>query len=156
MKNEEWQELIQSGQNTFELLFRTARRLNAYAIRQIRREPGMSQLRESHTNLFPLLSVEGTRITEMAEKLGVSKQAVAKQIDELETMGMVEKVPDPLDGRAKLVRFKLDGVLGGLARLSALEREFEAEIGEESMRDLYTTLNAMSARLDRLEATSES
>ncbi|MFT3969943.1 MAG: MarR family winged helix-turn-helix transcriptional regulator [Micropruina sp.] len=46
----------------------------------------------------------GTRLTELAEQAQVAKQTVTAAVDRLERLGYVERVPDPIDARARLVR----------------------------------------------------
>ena len=107
-------------------------------------------LRASHTNLFPHIDFKGVRLTELANKLGISKQAVGQVVAELEEMGVVELRPDPSDGRAKLVRFTAKGAKGieqGLAVLAELETELECKIGKRHMRALHAALLAAEAAL---------
>ena len=51
----------------------------------------------------------GTRLTELARRAGVTKQAVMVVVDELEVRGLVCRTPDPDDGRAKVVRLTARG-----------------------------------------------
>ena len=53
----------------------------------------------------------GTRLTALAESAGMSKQAMGQLVDDLERLGYVERVPDPADGRAKIVRLTRRGTL---------------------------------------------
>jgi len=72
-------------------------------------------------------------------------------VDELVTMGVVTREPDPDDGRAKRVCFTTDGrrsLLEGLAMLVEVERELEEQVGTRTMRALHTSLLAI---LDVLE-----
>ncbi|GAA2112899.1 MarR family winged helix-turn-helix transcriptional regulator [Nocardioides bigeumensis] len=46
----------------------------------------------------------GTRVSELAAQARVTKQSAAFLVEQLETAGYVERVPDPSDGRARLVR----------------------------------------------------
>lgn len=115
--------------STLQLLFRTARMANTESITRVRSGWGVP-LREAHTALFPHIDFEGTRQTTIAAALGVSKQAVGPRIDELEAWGIVERVPDPSDGRARLVRFSTRGRLAMMAGLEHLMR-FEAELAAE-------------------------
>ena len=90
------------------------------------------QVRRSHTALFAYIEHEGTRLSVLAEKLGISKQAVTQRVDELEAMGAVERVPDPADRRAKLVRFGDEGrraMAEGLSILSEIDEELERALG---------------------------
>jgi len=93
--------------------------------------------------LLPHIALEGTRATELARAIGVSKQAIGQLVAELEDMGFVERVPDPSDGRAKLVRFTRRGrpwLLDGLKLLGEIEAELEEQIGARRMRDLHRAL----------------
>lgn len=134
-----------------QLLFKCARMLNERGIARVRAQPGLEALRTSHTNLFAHIDFAGTRLTELARRVGISKQAVAQLVDELETMGVVERVPDPADGRAKLIRYRsIDGVpvlTQGMAVLEALERELADAIGAETVAQLHAALLRLEAHL---------
>lgn len=60
-------------------------------------------IRAKHGGVLANLDTDGTRLTELARRAGIGKPAVGELVDELEQMGLVERVPDPTDGRAKLV-----------------------------------------------------
>jgi DNA-binding MarR family transcriptional regulator len=73
-------------------------------------ERGWPELRSSHVTL--LLNVDrrsGTRLTELARRAGVTKQAMMVVADELEVRGLIRRTPDPEDGRAKVVRLTSRG-----------------------------------------------
>ncbi len=143
------------AQSVPQLLFKTARLLNERALARLEPPPGATRLRAAHTSLFPHLDREGKRLTELAGRLGISKQAVGQLVDELEQLGMVERIPDPLDGRAKLIRFSKRGaaaLLDGLAHLDRLERELVEQLGSERMQALHETLTLL---LELLEQPSE-
>jgi len=72
--------------------------------------------------------------------MGISKQAVSRLVQELEEMGAVERVPDPTDGRAELVKFVQGSLLDGLRGLMAYEAEFAEDLGEREMQELRTLL----------------
>ncbi|MCA9712939.1 MAG: MarR family transcriptional regulator, partial [Myxococcales bacterium] len=95
-----------------QLLFRCARQWNELAIQRIRVMTGQELLRPSHMALFPHIDLEGTRQVELARRLGISKQAVGIMIADLEAMGVVERVADPRDRRAKLICFSEAGRAG--------------------------------------------
>ena len=133
-----------------QLLFRCARRLNELALSRVAVRTGLA-LRASHTALFPHLDLAGTRQTELARRLGVSKQAVNQLVAELEAMEVLERVPDPVDRRATLVRFRHARgrtILDGLAVLGELERELTRDLGAPRLRGLHRTLAALDAWLD--------
>jgi DNA-binding MarR family transcriptional regulator len=73
-------------------------------------ERGWPELRASQASL--VLNVDrrsGTRLTELARRAGVTKQAMMVVVDELEVRGFVRRTPDPDDGRAKVVRLTARG-----------------------------------------------
>ncbi len=73
-------------------------------------ERGWPDLRASQASL--VLNVDrrfGTRLTELARRAGVTKQAMMIVVDELEVRGLVRRTPDPEDGRAKVVRLTARG-----------------------------------------------
>jgi DNA-binding MarR family transcriptional regulator len=138
--------------STLELLFRTARLVDEEALRRVAALPGRPRLRRSHTALLPHIDLEGTRLGDLAERLGVSKQAVSQLVDDLEAVEMVARVPDPDDARAKRVVFTdagRAGLLDGLAVLRALEGELAGVVGERELRRLRATLAAILAHVGR-------
>lgn len=139
--------------STAQLLFRCARRVNELALERLSARTRLP-IRASHTALFPHVDLEGTRQTELARRLGVSKQAVNQLVSELEELGVLERVPDPSDRRATLVRFtqkKGRSLLDGLALLGEIERELEQAIGKERMEALHDALGALDAHLDEID-----
>lgn len=135
-----------------QVLIKAARLLNEQALARVRAQTSQD-VRPAHTAVFPHIDLEGTRLTEIAHRMGMSKQAVGQLVGELESMGVVERVPDPTDGRAKLVRFcQRNGRLvlfDGLEVLAA----FEAELADELGTDRIATLREhLAALLDVLES----
>ena len=131
-----------------QLLFRCARRMNEQAIARVRAATGQP-VRTAHTLLFPHIDLEGTRQTELARRLGVTNQSVGVLVDELVEMGALERVPDPADGRARLVRFVggEGALLHGLGVLAGLERELADEVGAERWAALHDALVALDRAL---------
>ncbi|GII90109.1 MarR family winged helix-turn-helix transcriptional regulator [Sinosporangium siamense] len=76
------------------LLAEFARRLNA---------TGHADLRPVHGMTFQALRGPGATSSELAERLGVTKQAAGQIVDDLERRGYVERTPHPAGGRRKLV-----------------------------------------------------
>ncbi|MEX2205371.1 MAG: MarR family transcriptional regulator [Myxococcota bacterium] len=125
------------------LLLKAARLLNERATARVR-EVARVEFRTPHTALLPHIDFAGTRLTELAARVGTSKQAVGELVAELEELGFLRRDPDPADARARLVRFTAHGrraLLHGLSILSQIEAELAAEIG--------------AARMDRLRADLE-
>ena len=125
------------------LFLRASRSFAALATRKLR-ERGHEGLGTAHTALLPHVDLEGTRATALAERAGMSKQAVGQVVRNLERQGYVERLPDPSDSRATLVRFT-DAGWRFLRDAGDVKREIEAEygaaLGEERMRLLRSALN---------------
>ncbi|AUX38211.1 MULTISPECIES: MarR family winged helix-turn-helix transcriptional regulator [Sorangium] len=136
-----------------QLLLRSARLLDERAMARIARR-GAPGVRRAHTALMPYIDLEGTRLTDLAERARVTKQAVGQLVEELEAMGVVERTPDPEDRRAKRVRFTphgLKALLHGLGVLTELEEELTRKLGEKQMAALKKGLAALLAALEEKE-----
>lgn len=115
-----------------QLLMKAARLYNERAIARVRQLPGAAAITTAHTAVFPHLDLEGTRLTVLAQRMGVSKQFAGQLVEGLEELDLVERVPDESDGRAKLVRFTAKGkqaLLHGLGVLQEIEGTIRAHIG---------------------------
>jgi DNA-binding MarR family transcriptional regulator len=133
-----------------QLLLETARMLRRDAVRRLEERSGFAGFRATHATLLHHVSPEGTRSGDIAAALGVSKQAISQLVSELEEMKVVERVPDPTDGRAKLVRFTpagREGALEGLVVMAELEREISAALGQDEVRSLRDALTRVMAGL---------
>jgi DNA-binding MarR family transcriptional regulator len=62
-----------------------------------------------HYPVFENIDPDGTRLTVLAGRAGITHQAMAQLVCELEERGIVERVADPVDGRARLVRLTAEG-----------------------------------------------
>ena len=64
---------------------------------------GFSDIRVTHSTVLRRISTDGARVTDLAERAGMTKQSMAYIVDDLVELGYVTVAPDPSDGRAKLV-----------------------------------------------------
>jgi DNA-binding MarR family transcriptional regulator len=149
----DWQNLEQVKQQSFgQLLLKSARLLDERALGRVNRAGPRVELRPAHTSLLPHIDREGTRLTELARRLGVTKQAVGQLVGDLEQEGVVERADDPEDGRAKLVRFTDRGVKAmhhGLSVLRGIETELERRLGARRARELHATLAEIVEELSK-------
>src|SRR5688572_1477271 len=81
-------------ESTLQLLFKASRLLDESALARVAARTGGPRLRRSHTGLFPHIDLQGTRITDLAERLGVTKQAVSQLVDDLEQLGILARTSD--------------------------------------------------------------
>ena len=96
--------------------------------------------------VFQRIAPAGSRLVDLAEAAQVSKQTVGSIVDQLERAGYVERVLDPTDARAKLVRVTALGE--ELVRLSLpvvreVEATWEAHLGRTRTRQLREALTAL-------------
>jgi DNA-binding MarR family transcriptional regulator len=73
-------------------------------------ERGYPDIRAGHAAVFLHIDRRsGTRLTELARRARMTKQGMMLVVDDLEGHGYVRRVPDPEDGRAKVVRLTAHG-----------------------------------------------
>jgi DNA-binding MarR family transcriptional regulator len=107
------------------------------------RDAGFDDVREGHGCVFGFVDVEhGSRLTDVAERARLTKQAVGEVVAELEGLGYVVRVPDPADGRAKIIRFTERGreaALTGRRLFAEIEDEWAERFGEERIAEMRAT-----------------
>jgi DNA-binding MarR family transcriptional regulator len=92
------------------------------------------QIGAAHIHITRHLSLKGSRLTELALQAGMSKQAMGELVNQCEAWGLVDRVPEPLDARAKQVVFTSAGLLWLQAFQAAVEQaqaEFRAQVGDD-------------------------
>jgi DNA-binding MarR family transcriptional regulator len=102
------------------------------------REAGYAELRPAHACVFGTIRPEGNRLTELAERADMTKQAVGEVVSELEAIGYVERVPDPSDGRAKIIKLTERGLAAwetGWGVVLAVQQRWEKRYGAKRVRD---------------------
>ncbi|MDR0478320.1 MAG: MarR family transcriptional regulator [Burkholderiaceae bacterium] len=76
----------------------------------------------------------GARLTELAQMAGMSKQAMGDLVDQAEAWGLVTRISDPADARARRIVFTASGLAWLAAFRAAVaqaEAEFRAAVGQE-------------------------
>ncbi|MEU7768279.1 MarR family transcriptional regulator [Nocardia sp. NPDC049190] len=126
-------------------------RLNSARLAESFAEHGMADLLPRHAlQLFPLLLTGGLRASDLANRLGVSRQATAQVIGTLERAGYLTRIDDPGDGRAKLVCLTPRGRTAARVlhnSMQALQRDWERILGPQRMAELRDTLSTLSKEL---------
>ena len=93
-----------------------------------------AQVGAAHLHITRHLALQGSRLTELAERAGMTKQAMGDLVTQCEAWGLVVREPDPTDARARRVRFTESGLAwlnAFRAAVQQAETEFRAEVGEE-------------------------
>lgn len=104
---------------------------------------GFTDITLAQTRIAARIGPQGTRISELAEQARVTKQSAGFLVDQLEAAGYVERVADPADGRARLVRLtpRADPVVSAAdAEVTRALSEWSDWIGVDRMRQLYDSL----------------
>uniref|UniRef100_C5CRC2 Transcriptional regulator, MarR family n=1 Tax=Variovorax paradoxus (strain S110) TaxID=543728 RepID=C5CRC2_VARPS len=107
-----------------------------------------AQVSAAHIHITRHLAREGSRLTELAQRAGMTKQAMGALVDQCEAWGLVTRGPDPLDARARRVLFTTDGLAWLDAFRGAVtqaEREFRASVGNDIATVVTIGLEAYTA-----------
>src|SRR3954471_19069256 len=112
-------------------------------------ERGYPDLRAGHTAVFLHIDRRsGTRLTELAKRARMTKQGMMLVVDDLEGRGYVRRVPDPEDGRAKVVRLTAHGrrcAAESRRAAQALETQTRRLLGDRRYETLREALEEVAA-----------
>ena len=92
------------------------------------------QVGAAHIHITRHLALKGSRLTDLAQSAGMSKQAMGDLVTQCEAWGLVTREIDAYDKRAKKVMFTDDGLLwlGAFERAVAqAEAEFKTAVGQD-------------------------
>lgn len=112
-------------------------------------ERGYPDARPAHGVVFANLDMaSGSRITDIASRAGVTKQAIAEVVADLEAKGYVTKTDDPTDRRARIVRLTPRGrrmVQVAVSVIEGIEDELTERIGARRVQDLLSGLREVTS-----------
>jgi DNA-binding MarR family transcriptional regulator len=138
---------LRTVENQISLFWRRGRSLSQQLSRQV--HPDMEP---AAYGLLTVIRREGPiRLTELATCIGVGKPSVSRQIAFLESIGLVSKEADPLDGRAQTIRLTPKGEEKMHQVQDARREVFRERLGEWPVEDLQT----LAAYMAKLNATYE-
>ncbi|MBP1136890.1 DNA-binding MarR family transcriptional regulator [Arthrobacter sp. PvP023] len=138
---------LRTVENQISLFWRRGRSLSQQLSRQV--HPDMEP---AAYGLLTVIRREGPiRLTELATCIGVGKPSVSRQIAFLESIGLVSKEADPLDGRAQTIRLTPKGEEKMHQVQDARREVFRERLGEWPVEDLQ----ALAAYMAKLNATYE-
>jgi DNA-binding MarR family transcriptional regulator len=104
---------------------------------------GFTELRVPHMAVFQYPGPDGERPGVLAERAGISKQAMNQVLRSLEAAGYLERSDAPDHGRARIVRLTKRGAMAYSKIhdiLRDVERQWAAELGARAFKDLKTLL----------------
>jgi len=106
-------------------------------------------VRMTHSAVLANIDIaSGTRATVLAERASVSKQAIGELIDDLQSRGYVKRVPDPADGRAKLIQLTPRGhklIDAAYEVIREIETALLNEVGDRNLETARSVLRATTA-----------
>jgi DNA-binding MarR family transcriptional regulator len=100
----------------------------------------------AQASVFRHVDERGARIGELAQRNRISAQAFGQHVAHLERLGYVERVADPDDGRAKIVRLTARGSQRKQVALDAMadiERDWQRRVGATRMAELRAALESL-------------
>jgi DNA-binding MarR family transcriptional regulator len=135
---------------TLNILAQTVNRRVAQAVHA----EGFTDFRAAFHPVFQWCRPAGSRLTELAERAGITKPSMSELIDVMARLGYVERVPDPHDRRASLIRRTERGWdINRVARdtVEAVQREWREALGDEEFSRVLTGLRRLTQMVSESE-----
>jgi DNA-binding MarR family transcriptional regulator len=104
---------------------------------------GIGDITPAQARIAARIGPHGTRVSDLAEQARVTKQSAGFLVEQLEAAGYVDRVPDPADGRARLVRLtaRADTVIAAAnAEVERVLAEWAEHVGADRLRQVHETL----------------
>lgn len=109
-------------------------------------DAGLTDARVPHTHVTAYIKAEGSRLSELAGMARMTLPAMSELVDDLQRLGIVERRPDPADGRAKLICLTDSGWEAmRIARrvIGEIEADYAERVGQEPFEAAALTLDAL-------------
>jgi DNA-binding MarR family transcriptional regulator len=104
---------------------------------------GITDITLAQARIAARIGPHGTRVSDLAEQARVTKQSAAFLVEQLEAAGYVERVPDPADRRARLVRLTAHAdrvVTVANAEVERVLAEWATHVGTDRLQQMHQTL----------------
>lgn len=105
-------------------------------------------LRSSQLRLLSMTPAEGMRVTDLADRVGMTKQSLGEFANELEERGLLESVRDPTDRRVRILRptpRARKAVRASEAAIARLEEQWRGRLGARKWDQLRVLLQELAA-----------
>jgi len=112
---------------------------------------GFPQLRPAHLQVLGAVTQEGVRLADLVSAVSLPKQTVGDLVDDLESMKMVERYPDPDHGVIKRVRLGSKGRMWAneVRRVAAAtEQRWANRLGTKKMKSLRALLEELASTVE--------
>jgi DNA-binding MarR family transcriptional regulator len=112
---------------------------------------GLEDARVSHTHVTAYIKADGSRLTDLAAQARMTLAAMSELVDDLQRLGVVERRPDPSDGRAKLICLTeagWDAMRTGRRAIAEIESDYAELVGRARFEQATETLDELLRALD--------
>jgi DNA-binding MarR family transcriptional regulator len=111
---------------------------------------GFTDIRPVHTDIVRSVDVGGSRVTDVASRCNITKQAAGQVIKELVSLGYVSQMTDRKDTRVRMVIFTAKGMdlivhLGGIFK--RIDSKLAAVIGIKELATFRSQVDQMIEKL---------
>ncbi|MDX1496672.1 MAG: MarR family transcriptional regulator [Salinisphaeraceae bacterium] len=125
--------------------------VNVKMLRDFNKQLDLPNLKKLHLDLISYIDPDGTTITEIARRKGVTKQSISKTVQELLDMGFLEARTNPQDSRSKLISFNLSkdsAMLKGFEVMSGVDQAIAKELGAQQYASLLEGMQRVMQKLE--------
>ena len=112
---------------------------------------GFDDLSAAHVALWRYPGLEGVRPSQLADRVGITKQSVNDLLGHLEGHGYLLRVPDSVDGRARVIRLTAKGRRLQetiYAAAGAAQQQIEEILGPRRFAQLHSSLELLTEQLE--------
>ena len=131
-------------------LIALSRYLQSSTMHQLQENGQHPTLKLSFEPFISLITAGDYRLTDLAEHLAISKQACNQTANQIEKAGYIQRIPDPADGRAKMITLTKAGhqlvEQGSQAILQVIEN-FQEQVDEQELLAFTESLNDLALAL---------
>lgn len=112
---------------------------------------GFDDLSAAHVALWRYPGLEGVRPSQLADRVGITKQSVNDLLGHLDQQGYLLRAPDSVDGRARVIRLtakgrRLEETVYAAAGASQLQ--IEGILGPRRFAQLHSSLELLTKELE--------
>jgi DNA-binding MarR family transcriptional regulator len=110
------------------------------------RDAGFDDWTLAQCRVFQRVAPDGSRLTDLADQAQMTKQSASVMVDQLERLGYVRRVPDPTDGRARLIVIERRGrraVEVAMATVDEIFSEWKTYLGTRNFALLQQILDQL-------------
>jgi len=115
---------------------------------------GLTDARVPHTHVTAYIKADGSRLTDLADQARLTLPAMSEIVNDLEGLGIVERRPDPTDGRAKLICLTeagWDAIRTARTIIRDIETDYARSVGTDDFEHAAQTLDTLLNNLSQPE-----